>query len=354
MSFFGINFPYTNLNNLNLDWILERVKAASDMADTVEDRLTAVETQAAAAETTAEAAETTAAAAETTAAAAETAAGDNSAKIAAANVSRVSRYNPGGRNLVEVFGSLAALHAAVNAGDFTNIFVGDYIQLPIVGTLHDYAGNVDLALNTSMVFEVAAIDYYYRTGNPINNRHHLIMLARNAIPQALKMRSANKVEYNTDEVGLWRRSALFETLNNTSNGFVALLNSTDVAPYIQSGGCSTRVGVWTAEDTGPTSVSWTSTGSVFIPNHYQVFGIDPQMVVAYQETSNDYDQFELLATPGRNSKNISDNASSRVDWWVNAFFGNYGFTLTVNKYGFGNRLADNRADTYCVPCFLFI
>lgn len=347
MSFFT-RFPYTNFNNLNLDWMIERVKAASDMADTVEDRLTAVETVAATASSTASAAATTANSAAATA-------NTNASAISAASTGRLSRYNPGGRDLIAVFGSMAALHTAVSAGDFSNIFPGDYITLPIAGTLHDYASDTDLTLNTTMVFEVAALDYYYNTGNSAYTTHHLVMMARNAIPQALKMRSANNTEYNTEEVGLFRRSALFETLNNSENGFLSILNTTDAAPYIQSGGAPTRVGVWAAGDASPSTTSWTSTGSVFIPNVYQICGSDIQLALPYLELSNNYNQFELLAaTVGRGVKNAGDNSSSRVNWWLNAFFGAYGFTYVMHKYGFCYRYPDAQAAVFCAPCFLFV
>ena len=398
---FGRRFPYTNLSDLNLDWILEQVKDAMTFVTGADARIASAETNAANAVTasnsaqsaasaaqsvaaeaqsaatqaqnTAESALNTAASAQTTAGAAQIAAetaaqSANAAETSAANAeenaeraasfaaaaaastSLTNLVSFAGRNLLEVFASFEEIHEAIVAGDFSDIHIGDYIQLPINGVLHDYADNADSTINTTMIFDVAAINPYYKTGDPANAAQHVVFIARNLLSGAHKMRSEKSTFYNANETNPWLGSALYETLNNTTNGFYALLRNTDIAPYLSTGFTS-RVVVMAQGAASPTNTKTANRGAIWIPAVTEVLGFLPASLPESWIGSN-YAQYPIFASGARTVKGATDGVSSRGRYWLDGFTA---ADMCFVMHGQGYPTTTGCASTLSVaPCFAMV
>ena len=202
----------------------------------------------------------------------------------------------GGNDLSEEFANAAALHAAVNAGDFSKIHIGDYFPITLNGSFYDYSlytvpagttyyseaglatevGTTSAALsgayqsatavkikidstdyyvaigdctlgyektlsNAVMKMEVAAIDPYIQMGDTALSAHHILMCSRDLLPPTLQMRSANSVWCDTAATNPWLGSALYKTLNDadatgyTGHGIIKLVEATALGPYVFKG-----------------------------------------------------------------------------------------------------------------------
>ena len=236
-----------------------------------------------------------------------------------------------GVDLSAVFPSAAAFRAAVAAGDFSKIKVGDYWSITLTGSYRDVssytvpAGTTyysDAALTTSVGTTSAALeglyqsatavkvriggtDYYVAVGdclpyfvrtlsnalmkmevgsiNPYINygdtpisSNHLIMISRDCLPHPLKMRVANTVWYDNTATNPWLGSALYETLNNEEHGILSLVAATDIGAYIHAGpnnkGMRIIVEKKAAGVVSPTGYEFADRGKLFVPSEYEVFG----------------------------------------------------------------------------------
>lgn len=79
-----------------------------------------------------------------------------------------------------VFSSLADIHTAVSAGDFSNIYIGDYIDTKMTGsytwTASDDTTSTVSWTNENVRMVVAAIDYYKGRGDSEMSAHHLLLV----------------------------------------------------------------------------------------------------------------------------------------------------------------------------------
>ena len=237
MRFFS-RFPYTNFNNVNLDWFIEKLNEVVGIAEGESARIDAAEADASAALTAAGNAQTAATNATTAANAANSTA--NNANIAAAAAAISARdanagllknvYIGTGTDLLSVFDNLAALHAAVAAGDFSKINIGDYFTQDIVGSFKDFADDSVKSVNATMKFTVAGINHYNGTTTVINQNH--LVLFSSLIANSVKYNGTRGVYYDTTKSSSWSGSALYQTLNDETDGFVALLG--DMGQYLFS------------------------------------------------------------------------------------------------------------------------
>ena len=86
-----------------------------------------------------------------------------------------------GADLSEKY-TMAELSAKVQAGDFSGIYIGDYITKKVK------VGN-----NTEREedFVVAGIDYFYGTGDTEMTNHHLVLIPKNGFYETMKMNDTN-------------------------------------------------------------------------------------------------------------------------------------------------------------------
>src|SRR5574344_1406651 len=133
---------------------------------------------------------------------------------------RLAKFYPylyTGRDLVEVFGVSTAVQAFArlkeksDAGDFSGLGIGDYINIPSIVI----DGNT-IAYNSTyenLRAEIVAFDQYYRNGNIDITQHHIIMQFKNC-PLTHRM---NATDTNT---GGWASSELKTYLSDTVAGAI--------------------------------------------------------------------------------------------------------------------------------------
>ena len=305
MSFFT-RFPYTNANNINLDWILDQVKNVSEFAESESARIDAAASDASSALTSSASALAAANAANGTA---------NSALITSteANIAAAYAKNAAaetGRDLLTVFGSLEALHAAVAAGNFANINIGDYFSVPVSGTYKDYADNDTKSINTTFIFEVAAINAFRYTGPTAFTAPHIVLMLKDVVPVAMKMTGTRGVYYDTDATNSWLGSAMYQTLN-AADGLAYLLPAALTA-YL-SPSVPGQVLTWASGAAAPTGKESIDRGMLFIPNTFEVFGGN----AGYTGIANFWPcgcQWPLFAAGNKRVKLIA--GGSRANWWL--------------------------------------
>ena len=86
-----------------------------------------------------------------------------------------------GADLSEKY-TMAELSAKVQAGDFSGIYIGDYITKKVkVGNNSEREED----------FVVAGIDYFYGTGDTELTSHHLVLIPKNGFYETMKMNDTN-------------------------------------------------------------------------------------------------------------------------------------------------------------------
>lgn len=314
-----------------------------------------------------------------------------------------------GVDLSTVFASAADFRAAVAAGDFSKIKVGDYWPITLSGTFRDYSSYTvpsgvtyysDAALtisvgttattyeglyssatavsfaissttyyvaiggclayfartlsNAILKLEVGGINPYYNYGDTALASNHIILISRDCLPVTLKMRAENSVWYNTSATNPWLGSALYETLNNSDYGLLKLIADSNLGAYIYSGPNSKGMR-WLGETKAagvatPTSWSWVGRGKIFLPTELEIWN---QSVY----TNNSYcmglnNQIDIFKGSTRHIVKGLGNGGSRCNWWsASAYVG----SATNFAYVNGNGNPGNNLASYSngVPaCFL--
>ena len=256
----------------------ESARAASTAAEGANAAAATANESARAASTAAEGANAAAATASTAAAAATQAVeGLDVQALYAGYAPRNGLYD--GADLKAVFGTAGALHAAVNAGDFSKIRVGDFWPVTLSGAFRDYASATSLTLSSvELVLEVAGINVYLNYGDQSVAQNHLVFCSRDLLPAELKYRSGTDTWYSTSEKNPWRGSHLFQTLNNASNGLLPLMLKTDLGSYIYKGPNSAGMRILgevkPSGAASATNFEWMDRGRLFLPTEREVWGQD--------------------------------------------------------------------------------
>ena len=261
-----------------------------------------------------------------------------------------------GRDLSTVFASAAALHAAVAAGNFKKIHVGDYWPITLNGTYHNYATDADATMNAVMKMEVAAINPYIQHGDTALTAPHILFCSRDCMPPTLQYRSENSTWYDTDAVNPWLGSHLYQTLNNADNGIVKLVEATDLGAYLFAGpnskGMRAYMYTMAAGAGAPTAGAWSDRGKLFLPEEREVYGSNIRTPDTTGIATNLYNQWDIFRGSARHIMKGAGNGGGRCDWWLESAYSATSFCI-VGSGGFAtNTLA--AYTNFRVPlCFLF-
>ena len=275
---------------------------------------------------------------------------------------RNSEYN--GRNLKEVFGTAAAFAAAVFAGDFSQIEDGDYWPLELSGSVHDYSLSSDYTktINATMKIEVMINPYwkYGDSGKIADGYPHLLMCSRDLLPWTLKYRADNSTWYNSannpdSTKNPWLGSALYETLNNTTDGLLKLVLQSELGDYVHLGpnskGMRSLMETKAAGATSATGWGWYNRGVLFLPTEKEVWG-NATFSLGTGDRQGAALQLPLFVGTRRHIVKGLGEGGSRYYWWCESSAeGNAAYICFVNYAG---RPASLGAGTsYGVPlCFL--
>lgn len=115
----------------------------------------------------------------------------NSLKIA--NIEEKLEFNNNGifrgKDLTGTY-TVDQLYEKVSAGDFDDLYLGDYITVSITTTLPD---SKVVTENVSLM--IAAFDYYYNVGDTALTTHHIVLIPRNqGFETGEKMNKTNTTE----------------------------------------------------------------------------------------------------------------------------------------------------------------
>lgn len=329
MRFFN-RFPYTNINAINLDWMIDIIKQAEEMLTNADSRITAAQ----------ETADTALASAETNAADLnDLAVGVADLKSnAGTTIKTISKGS--GINLLSVFSSIADLHNAVSASDFSKINIGDYIDVPVNGTFTDAASNESKTISATVRFTVAGINHYIGAGTSITRPH--VVLVSSVLPVLLAYNAERGVYYNSEANNAWTGSALYETLNG-QDGIVNCIPT--LTPYLFSNLTQRTYNQasGSAEITGVTNN--TRVGTLFIPNVRELLGIN----VVLASTSNSLGTPQLpLFSASQNVRRGILNGSKTSYWIMGKDSVNY--NMAVSSAGYVQGLTENSVAGLVLSC----
>ncbi len=280
----------------------------------------------------------------------------------------------GGNDLSEEFENAAALHAAIAAGDFSKIHIGDYFPVTLNGSYKDFARftvpsgttyytdaaltteggttEADLegeyqsataikfkvsgtdayasvsdctagftkSVNANVKLEVAAINPYLRFGDTELTAQHILLCSRDCLPPTLQYRCNNSVWYDTTQVNPWLGSALYATLNDPDNGIIKLLENTALGPYIFKGpnnkGMRAYLETMAAGAEAPTAGAWADRGRLFLPEEMEVYGSKIRSPKPNTVADMLYNQWPIFAGSGRHIIKGAGDRGSRSNWWL--------------------------------------
>jgi len=315
----------------------------------------------------------------------------------------------GGNDLSEEFENAAALHAAIAAGDFSKIHIGDYFPVTLNGSYKDFARftvpsgttyytdaaltteggttEADLegeyqsataikfkvsgadvyasisdctagftkSMNANVKLEVAAINPYLLHGDTSLSAQHILMCSRDCLPPTLQYRCNNSVWYDTTQVNPWRGSALWETLNNADNGIIKLLEATSLGAYVFKGpnnkGMRAMLATMAAGAGSPTNLAWTDRGRLFLPTEREVYGAPAWGDAGGYEAGNLYNQWPIFAGSSRHLIKGAGDGGGRSRWWLETAYSATHF-CNVNSYGHAYTAGAANTTIRAPLCFL--
>jgi len=281
----------------------------------------------------------------------------------------------GGNDLSEEFENAAELHAAIAAGDFSKIRVGDFWPITLSGSYKNFAkytvpagttyyteasltnnaGTTEAAMagyyqsatavkitisgtdyfvsindcslgytetlnNAIMKMEVAAINPYIQHGDTALTAQHVLFCSRDCLPPTLMMRAANAVWHDTAAVNPWLGSALYATLNDETDGIIKLVEATDLGQYLfkgpQSKGMRAMLPTMASGAAAPTSWAWNNRGKLFLPTEREVYGAPAWGDKGGYEAGNLYNQWPIFAGSARHIMKGAGNGGGRCHWWL--------------------------------------
>lgn len=251
-----------------------------------------------------------------------------------------NNYAYDGVDLSTVFASAAELHAAVAAGDFSKIRVGDYWPITLSGSYTDYGDNTTKTLNNAIVkLEVAGINQYINHGDTALTVPHLLMCSRDLLPNTTKWRTADTTWTDTSATNPWKGSAIYKTLNT---GILPLVQATDVGAYIFAGpngnGMRFLSETKAASATTATAWKWLDRGKLFLPLEREVWGQGVWSELTYG--ANPAIQWPIFAGSFRHVGKGLGDGGSRYGWWLSSSYaGNASSVCYVTSNGYASTTA---------------
>lgn len=264
-----------------------------------------------------------------------------------------------GRNLKEIFGTFAAMNAALASGDWSGIQDGDYWPITVSGTFKDYAANANKTINALFKMEANINVYmgYGDSGQLADRKDHILWVGRDATPMTLQMRSENSTWYSEAIANPWLGSHLFQTLN-ASDGLRALVQATDIGQYIYTGpngkGMRSLMETKAKGATATTGWGWQDRGILFLPTEQEVWGETIFADSQYHSKGSPLQWPVFRGSRRHISKGIGDGGS-RCTWWCES--SNTGYAASFCRVDANGGPDDGGAagTNICVPlCFITV
>ena len=236
----------------------------------------------------------------------------------------------------EITDSWATIQANIQAGDFSNYYIGDY-------------KTINLTTGEVVICEVAGIDHDTR-GADTEIGGHIDFISRDCLATAMRFNPTNTNNGTAYEKSPWLASELYQSLNDETNGVFAKLPS-DLKPniitkrtlleerYSAGGAVSANTGY-----------SWKNAGKLWLPTEPEVFDhpiwSEPGYGTAFSR------QYPIFAGGLKHIIKGAGNGGSRCDWWELSAF-RMGAATFCSVHYTGNAYYSNASITgFRVPlCF---
>lgn len=244
-----------------------------------------------------------------------------------------------GRNLATVFAAeiknyddeWAWIRARIKAGNYTGIYVGDYIPV----TMN----------NETVNMQVAGIDCYYKTTDQ-QLGHHIDFISKDCFSETVQWNLENNNNGNADSPYPYMVSNLYKYLTETLYGYLPDKVKKQIAhkrmlleSRYSASGVLTDSTAWAWQDMGP----------LWVPTEYEVFGSVVWGTPGW--SAGQAMQYPIFANSYVNRIKGVGNGGSRCGWWLASVgSGNSTHACLVHRYGYAYYWSASSA--YHVPvCF---
>ena len=209
-----------------------------------------------------------------------------------------------GRNLATVFAAeiknyddeWAWIRARIKAGNYTGIYVGDYIPV----TMN----------NETVNMQVAGIDCYYKTTDQ-QLGHHIDFISKDCFSETVQWNLENNNNGNADSPYPYMVSNLYKYLTETLYGYLPDKVKKQIAhkrmlleQRYSASGVLTDSTTWGWQDMGP----------LWVPTEYEVFGSVVWGTPGW--SAGQAMQYPIFANSYVNRIKGVGNGGGRCDWWL--------------------------------------
>ena len=227
-----------------------------------------------------------------------------------------------GRNLATVFAAeiknyddeWAWIRARIKAGNYTGIYVGDYIPV----TMN----------NETVNMQVAGIDCYYKTTDQ-QLGHHIDFISKDCFSETVQWNLENNNNGNADSPYPYMVSNLYKYLTETLYGYLPDKVKKQIAhkrmlleQRYSASGVLTDSTTWGWQDMGP----------LWVPTEYEVFGSVVWGTPGW--SAGQAMQYPIFANSYVNRIKGVGNGGGRCHWWLASVrSGNSTLACFVSDYG---------------------
>lgn len=245
-----------------------------------------------------------------------------------------------GENLVTRFGSIANISTAVRAGNFEDIFIGDYIEASMTSSL---------AGAETVRWCVAGIDSYMNVGDTPTTQHHLVMIAEDAFKTNHVMNTTNTTAGGFKGSYMWTTIIpAYNTAVRNAIGSSYVLSHRELISNDMNSSLASMAGAgW-----GGASSGWEWVDAyLMLPSEVQVYG-STVFSSSFFDVGNRNRQLPYFAL--RQDKLVANlgMTGGRASWWLSAVAGAAYFAI-VSGYGFASYDGASVAWVGIRPLFLF-
>lgn len=243
-----------------------------------------------------------------------------------------------GRDLTTVFADEIAgytdawawIHARITAGNYSGIYVGDYIPITVK--------------NETVQMQVAGIDVYTNTTDQ-GLGHHIDFISRDCFSETVQWNTTNNNNGNATDGSPYMVSNLHTWLATLSSHLPQAVKNHIVTKrslmeirYSASGAL-----------TDSTSWEWKDMGLLWVPHEYEVFGSVVWATKGYGQ--GQAMQYPIFANSWLNRIKGAGHGGSRCDWWL-ASVGSGDSTAACDVGSYGAAGPWSASNAYRVPvCF---
>lgn len=204
------------------------------------------------------------------------------------------------------FQSISAIHTAVASGDFSNIYIGDYILIKITTSYKS---------NETVKMVVAGIDTYLHKGDTELTSHHLTLIPEEAFETTASMNGSHTT------AGGYAGSAMYTTvlpiyataLNSALGGYMLTFRGL-LSKTVNTSAASGAYSAWSGASS---DWAWYSI-NIRLLSEVQVYGTRVLSSSMFDVGAANVQLPYFLLRPDKLVAHRGYGSSSRCNWWLSA------------------------------------